>query len=134
MAKYVNQDVFDGSIALLASAKINSDAEYKTTLSALVNYYKNDYVGDYVFQAHLEEGASKLLEKFKHIPNHRLKGALEMAAQMRSHYDDNMQKKGALKKLFGGTSFTSGHPNPNVRLNNGLANMSSLIDTVLIYS
>lgn len=134
MAKYVNQDVFDGSIALLASAKIDSDAEYRTALLALVNYYKNDYVGDFVFQAHLEDGTAKLLEKFNHIPRQKLKSALDMAAQMRNHYDDNMQKKGALKKLFGGTSFTSGHPNPNVRVNTGLTNMSSLIDTVLIYS
>ena len=74
MTKYVNQDVFDASLLLAAADYLDSGSELQlhSTVGQLVQYYQNDYVGDYLFRNQLIEMAPKLVKKFEknYSPSH----------------------------------------------------------------
>ena len=133
MTKYVNQDVFDASLLLAAADYLDSGSELqlRSTVGQLVQYYQNDYVGDYLFRNQLIEMAPKLVKKFEKNPKAVLIERLKFAADVRMQLDDNMKRKSSLKKMFGGTAFTSGHTNPNVRAETGLINAEYLVNLVM---
>ena len=133
MTKYVNQDVFDATVMLLAAHKLEtgSELEFQNMLWQMVGYYQNDYAGDYSFKADLEKGVEAAIKNHSTVSKERLKLAFKSGAEIRMQLDDNMQKKSTLKKIFGGTAFTTGHPNPSTRLNVALINISRIIKAVL---
>lgn len=133
MTKYVNQDVFDASLMLIAAHKLEtkSELEYQNMIWHLVAYYEKDYSGDYSFKTDLEKGVETVVKNFRNTRDGDLIRALKSGAELRMQLDDNMQKKSTLKKLFGGTAFTSGHPNPSIRLSSGVTNVTRILDAAL---
>ena len=133
MTKYVNQDVFDASVLLAAADYVQSGSElqFHNTVATLVQYYQDDYRGDYKFGPEVIEAVPKLLKKFEKVNKKLLAEKLGVAAQVRMELDDNMKQKSSLKKMFGGTAFTSGHSSPALRLATGLINTEYLVNLVL---
>ena len=133
MTKYINQDVFDASILLAAADYVDSGSElqFHNSVAKLVEYYQKDYIGDYEFGFQIKEAVPKLLKKFEKVNKKLLVEKLNIAASVRMELDDNMKRKSSLKKIFGGTVFTSGHPSPHLRLSTGLVNTEYLINLVL---
>ncbi|MBT8582964.1 hypothetical protein [Polynucleobacter sphagniphilus] len=133
MTKYVNQDVYDASLMLIAAHKLEtkSELEYQNMIWQLVAYYEKDYSGDYSFKTDLEKGVETVIKNFGNTRDGDLIRAFKSGAELRMQLDDNMQKKSTLKKFFGGTAFTSGHPNPSTRLSSGVTNVTRILDAVL---
>jgi hypothetical protein len=133
MAKYVNQDVFDASVLLAAADYVQSGSElqFQNMVATLVQYYQDDYSGDYKFGLELKEAVPKLIKKFDKVNKTLLAEKMKIAAQVRMELDDNMKQKSSLKKMFGGTAFTSGHSSPALRLATGLINTEYLVNLVL---
>ena len=107
--------MFEVSVLYLAKYKLLGDKVYIETKAMLHDSYKDSYKGDVLWLKQAEEMVHDVQVLVISIGAKDPFKYLTVACDFRKKLDDNLEIPSELKKIFGGTYFTSSHPAPSSR-------------------
>jgi len=130
--KFMPQDVFEVVVISLAKYKLLSNSDYLESKNFIFNCYRDSYKGDVLWMSQAEE---MIVDVEKVVSQIGIKDKFKyytIASEFRQRLDENLEIPRTLKKIFGGTIFTTSHPAPMARKEIALKNIKRL--TIMISS
>jgi hypothetical protein len=125
--KNMNQSIFD----VWAMKFIESHIENGEFSINLIHYYaentKHTYSDAKECAFEFDRVCKSINSKYERYGNF-YKVALVKAIELRMELNDDMETRGAMKKILGGSFFSKSHENPSVRTRKAIENISSLLD------
>jgi hypothetical protein len=125
MAKYMPQDLFDAFAIGMALEKVFTGKKYQDlAMFGQFQVYKSSYPEDELFMEQVLDAAIAILDGWKDMDRSDLITLLTSLFELRKQLDENLDKKKTLSKIFGGTIFASGHPDPKSRVAQAIQNIN----------
>ena len=128
MAKYMDQEVFDGCAFVLVAAsardcmKDSVDSKAETVSKHFANSYSGLYRGDVFFEQQLAAAAAKIfsfVKRFSPVPKIQYRCAMAICSSHAAFNPDGTRKK---RRFLNGAWFARSHPKPSSRVDACYAN------------
>lgn len=132
--KFMPQDVFDTCVLVLACNYVSGGEErYEYVKRGILGSYENAYLGDAIYMQEAEDLVEPvIIHASSHFDDDAVEWSLAEAVNILGELDENLEPKRGLRKVFGGTYFTKGHPNPSIRSDQALKDIKRLLSIVKV--
>ena len=125
--KFMSQETFEVFALMFAEYKVAGDPKlYEEVKKQMFFDHRDTYLGDNLW---LEQAESIVPELIKIVVAYGAKDkqrSLNVARDLRSKLDVNLNPITGLKKVFNGSRFEKSHPNPNMRASLAIRNILEL--------
>jgi len=120
------QDMFEVCVLFLSKYQLLGDKAFAETKVMLHSTYRDSFKGDVLWLSQAEELVHDVQKLVIEIGAKDPFKYLSVASDFRQKLDDNLEIPSKVKKLFGGTMFTSSHPAPSSRKEIAMKNFKRL--------